>query len=274
MSISPASFAFVRRLVEDQTGIVLDDSKAYLADVRLVPLVRRTDSTDVNSLVGAVQSGRVPGLARQIVEAMLIHETSFFRDPACFDQIATAILPHLVEQRREQRTLRIWCAACSSGQEPYSIAMLLCESFGALLPAWNIELIASDLSRPMIGQAREGVYSEVEVGRGLTAARLARHFHREGNSWRIAPALRQMVTFRELNLHDPWPALPAMDLVLLRNVLIYMSAAVRERILQRLRSVIHDGGFVVLGATETGWHAGHGYVPSEIGPAYCLRPAP
>lgn len=251
MPTSPDSFAWVRRLVEEQTGNVLDDQKTYLVETRLTPIVEAEALTSVDELVHRLRTTRQPELERQCVEAILTHESSFFRDPHYFDALATSILPELIEQRRSTRRLTIWCAACAAGQEPYSLAMLIREQFAHLLDGWELDFVASDLARPVVARARRGHFSRVEIQRGLSPQRSARFFRQENDRWVADQSLQSMIRFRELNLHTDDPPLLGIDLVLLRNVLIYMNEPTRIQVLQRVRRAIAPDGCLILGATET-----------------------
>lgn len=251
MTTSRAAFDWIRELVEQSAGNVLDDSKTYLVESRLAPIVNSEGVPDVNALVHRLQSNRDPKLERQCVEALLIHESSFFRDPHYFDALAANILPELIEHRRAARRLTIWCAACATGQEPYSLAMLLHEHFPELLSHWKVEFIASDLSQTAIDQAKNGTYSQVEIDRGLSAKRTTRFFQRSGSHWQATAALRCLFRFRKLNLVNGRPPAMDIDLVLIRNVLIYMNEDTRCQVLSQVRESMSRHGHLVLGATET-----------------------
>ncbi len=251
MPTTPASFDWVRRLVEQHTGNVLEDQKAYLVDSRLVPLARSAGLANVDELVSCLRSSRQPELEQQCIEAMLTHETSFFRDSHYFEALASDILPELIERRRSSGNLTIWCAACATGQEPYSLAMLIREQFSDLLTDWRLDFVASDLARPVIRQADEGYYSEVEIQRGLSPQRATRFFHQVDNRWVADQSLCDMIRFREVNLATELPPVSRVDLVLLRNVLIYMNEPTRLQVLQKVRHVLAPDGCLMLGATET-----------------------
>ncbi|MDA1232553.1 MAG: protein-glutamate O-methyltransferase CheR, partial [Planctomycetota bacterium] len=179
------------------------------------------------------------------------HETSFFRDPHYFDELTERILPRLITRRTPERRLTIWCAACATGQEPYSVAMILRERFAMQLLDWDVSLLATDLSLTALQQAQTGRYSDVEASRGLSDARLAQHFRRQQTGWQIDERLQHMVRFHQVNLTSVWPNLPPVDLVLLRNVLIYMSPATRQSILTRMQKALQPDGCLMLGSTES-----------------------
>ncbi|MBC8354998.1 MAG: protein-glutamate O-methyltransferase CheR [Planctomycetes bacterium] len=251
MSAESSGFDFICRIVAERTGNVLEADKAYLAKSRLLPVAQRWSCPSVKEVIAKLQASRDPQLEREVVEAMLTHETSFFRDEQYFANLSQHILPALLHQRQAERCLRIWCCACASGQEAYSIGMLLRESFSDAVSGWDVEILGSDCSYQSILQAVAGEYSEVEMTRGLSARRRDRYFQRQRSGWQLNDSLRAAVQFRELNLIKPLPTLPPMDLVLLRNALIYMSDDTKRTILRRVHQTIRPGGFLILGATET-----------------------
>lgn len=250
MGLQVSEFELVRRLLQQRAGIVLDRDKGYLVEVRLGALARREGYGTLEELLGALQKCPEGQLGRRVVEAMTTNETFFFRDSHPFESLRHTILPELMRKRSGERTLRIWCGACATGQEPYSVAMLLRDHFPTLM-GWHLRILATDLSTEMVERARSGRFSTIEVGRGLTPALLARHFHRQGTDWVLAEEVRRMVEFRTLNLLDSWSSLGTQDLVLLRNVLIYLDSAIKKGILARVRQVLVPDGYLLLGAAET-----------------------
>jgi chemotaxis protein methyltransferase CheR len=245
-----ATFEYLRRLVHERSAVVLEPDQAYLAETRLMPLAEEYGCRSVEELVTRLQEERAGRLHRRVVEAMVTNETMFFRDAGCFAALRDDVLPELLARRAEERALRIWSAACSTGQEPYSVAMLLRESFGAL-DGWELSVLATDLSSEALRRARDGVYTQLEVSRGLPPALLERWFVREPPGWRLRPAIGGMVEFRHLNLTGPWSGLPRMDVVLFRNVLIYFDVETKRSMLRRIRRVLRPDGYLVLGASET-----------------------
>lgn len=252
-SISTEEFNYIRKVLREHSAIVLDEGKAYLAEARLGPLVRQEGLETLSELVGTLQKLPYGRLHTQVVEALATNETSFFRDSAPFESLRKIVIPNLIEARGATRAIRIWSAACSTGQEPYSLAMLLREHFLAL-DSWNVEIIATDLSNDVLERAREGRYSQLEINRGLPAPMLVKYFAKDGTGWRIKDEIRSMVTFRQLNLVENWPALQEMDVVLLRNVLIYFDLETRKLIYKRLHRVIRPDGYLLLGGGETPSH--------------------
>src|SRR5208337_1947658 len=210
-TLSAAEFNYVRRLVLEQSAIVLEEDKGYLVESRLSPLARREGFASLNQLVQRLQAEPFHGLHRRAVEAMTTNETSFFRDFHPFEALRKFVLPDLIARRAAERELSIWCAASSSGQEPYSLAMLIRESVPQLV-SWKVCILATDLSTDVLARAREGRYSQLEVNRGLPASLLVKYFQKRGRDWYLRDDIRQMVDYEIVNLAGSWPALPPMDI--------------------------------------------------------------
>ncbi len=240
-------FDFVRDLVRSESAIVLDTGKEYLVESRLLPLARAAGHSDVTSYVADVALRRQPRLLTAVVEALTTNETSWFRDNDPFTALRTTVLPTLAKTR-PRKAIRIWCAACSSGQEPYSVAMSVLDS--PLLANWDVTIVATDLSDEMVQRGRAGEYSQLEVNRGLPASLLVRHFERDGLNWRISPELRSKVEFRQLNLLRPYSLMGKFDIVFMRNVLIYFDLETKRDILRRVRQVTAPDGYLFLGGAE------------------------
>ena len=239
------AFASVSALVRRETSMVYDEGKEYLVEARLNPLAAAR---------GLGLEEYVARLAfdaderRKVIDALTINETSWFRDHTPYQAFTDAMLPALLENRQVTRRLRIWSAACSSGQEAYSIAMLLDQH----LPAgWSYEIVATDISTAMLERVRAGRYSQVEVNRGLPATSLVRYFTRVGRDWEIADRLRERVTVKHLNLAAPYLGLGSFDVIWLRNVLIYFDAPTKQDILRRMLPMLADDGYLLLGSSET-----------------------
>ena len=250
MSMNASSFEFIRQLVMRRSAIVLDESKGYLVQARLLPLVRTLGLPTIDQLVLELRKISAGHLADQVVDAMTTNETFFFRDAMPFDALRDDIIPRLLACRASSRRLSIWCAACSTGQEPYSVAMLIREHFRGYRD-WDVRILASDISYNALAQAAEGRYGEVEIQRGLPPALRDKYFQRRGGYWWIADEIRSMVSFRLLNLIGDWPALPPMDIVLLRNVMVYFETAMKRRVLSRVRGQLRNDGYLFLGGVET-----------------------
>ena len=255
-------FDFLRGFLKARSGLSLSAEKRYLIESRLGPVCRRFSHASLRDLVAALRAGRDAGLEKVVIEAMTTNETFFFRDRTPFDLFRGTLLPRAMAARATQRQLRIWCAAASSGQEPYSLAMILNEA-EARLAGWRVEIVATDLCEEVLEKARAGLYSHFEVQRGLPAPLLVKYFEQVGEQWRIKPNLRRMVDFRALNLLNPFSALGTFDIVYCRNVLIYFDAPTKTDVLRRIADVLAPTGTVVLGAAET-----------VIGLSDALRPDP
>ena len=248
--MNPATFDYVRELVLARSAIVLEPGKEYLVESRLAPVARRHGFATLDELAAAM--ARVPfgAMHRQTVEAMTTNETSFFRDIHPFDALRKAVLPEIIARKAATRELNIWCGAASTGQEPYSVAMLLREGFPALR-SWKVTFLATDIASGVLARARAGRYTQLEVNRGLPAPLLVKHFTKDGTEWQISDDIRGMVEFRELNLIEPWPSMPTIDVVFLRNVLIYFDESTKRRILERVRRVMSPQGYLLFGSAET-----------------------
>jgi chemotaxis protein methyltransferase CheR len=243
-------FEYVCRLVRDRSAVVLEAGKEYLVEARLAPVAGQLKLGSVSELVGRLRSGPDDGLSARVVEAMVTTETSFFRDLHPFETLRKTVLPDLIRRRAGERRLSVWCAACSTGQEPYSLAILLREHFPELA-AWRVDILATDLSGEVLARAKEGRYTQAEVNRGLPAALLVKYFRQRGSAWELAEEVRRAVEFRELNLVRPWPLLPRMDLVFLRNVMIYFGVDTKKAILGRIARLLRPDGHLLLGGAET-----------------------
>jgi chemotaxis protein methyltransferase CheR len=251
-------FDFIRKLLQDRAGITLEADKQYLVESRLTPIVRQLQLASITELVDRLRARPSNGLPVQVVEAMVTTETSFFRDHHPFESLRKAVLPELLARRRGERRLNVWCAASSTGQEPYSLALLLREHFPEL-NGWKIFLLASDVSGEVLARAREGRYNQIEVNRGLPAALLVKYFQQHGTHWQLREDVRAMVEFHQINLTQPWPALPRMDLVLLRNVMIYFEVATKKAILGKVARLLRPDGYLVLGGAETTFNLDDSY---------------
>ncbi len=248
--MTPLDFDFVRDLLRQHTAIALDADKQYLVEARLAPIARRLRLRSVAELIGRLRAGPGDDLRTKVVEALATAETSFFRDLHPFEALRDVVIPDLMDRRRSERRLNVWCAGCASGQEPYSLAILLQEHFPELA-GWTVSLLASDFSRDVLARARQGLYNQVEIHRGLPAHLRAKYFHAHGAGWQLRAEVRDRVEFRQINLARPWPALPPMDLVLLRNVMLYFDVETKKAILARLAGVLRADGYLLLGGAET-----------------------
>jgi chemotaxis protein methyltransferase CheR len=270
MTLPATSFDWVRQLVHRESAIVLQPGKEYLVEARLLPIARKMGLDDVARLVDHVRSRPTPEGTRSIVEALTTNETSWFRDGDPFTALTSTVLPALTAARGPNERLQIWSAACSSGQEPYTIAMLLEDA----LPhaATRVSITATDLSREMVQRTRAGRFSQLEVNRGLPAPMLVRHFSRVGTEWEVSPGLRRMVTASECNLAASFPRMGPFDVVYLRNVLIYFDLSTKQAILRRVRDVMRPDGWLFLGAAETTLGVDDSWERVVIGRSSAYRP--
>lgn len=241
---------FVCTLVRERSAIELEASKAYLIEARLTPLAKKQGYTSIAEYLRCLQLKRQPDEERKLVDAMTTNETSFYRDIHPFNALKNQLINEFRTQKSNQRSLNIWSAACSTGQELYSIAIILKEHFPDL-SNWNVQLVGTDLSEEVLDRARSATYSQIEMNRGMPAQLLVKYFQRQGMSWQLCPELRAKATFKKLNLIETWPFMPKMDIVFLRNVLIYFSPETKKRILQKVRSIMAPGAVLFLGAAET-----------------------
>lgn len=242
-------FERFRALLADRTGVSIEPDRDYLIPARLAVLQRAGGFDTLDDYIHRVIEGSDPALTRGALEAMMTGETFFFRDRSVFDAFQSSILPDVIRANQETRRLRIWCAAASTGQEPYSIAMTL-DDMARQLRGWRIEIVATDISEAAVGVAREGSYNQFEVQRGLPVTLLLRYFAREQERWRIAEHLRAMIDFQTINLTRDFQRLGVFDVIFCRNVLMYFAPAAKQAVLARLGAALAPGGALILGATE------------------------
>lgn len=243
-------FVALAAFLSERIGLVIDPNKRHAIEARLQPVLAAKGFGRLSELVARLKAGDDLALANRVIDAMVTCETLFFRDRRMFETLRTVLLPRLRDKRREARRLRLWCAACATGQEPYSLAMML-DEFARDFSGWQIDLLASDVSEAAVTAASAGAYTQFEVQRGLSTPLLLRHFHREGDVWRINDHLRARVEFRRANLLDDFGRFGRFDVILCRNALMYMQVERRREILRRLSSALADDGCLILGAAET-----------------------
>ena len=245
-----ADFAFIAAFLKERSGLIITLDKMYLLETRLTPVLREHGLDGLSALMDLLRQPGSAALKDMVVDAMTTNETSFFRDNHPFDTLRKSIIPALIERRAVTRSLRIWSAACSTGQEPYSLAMTLKDHF-PLLGGWKVEIVATDLSPSVLERAREGLYSTFEVQRGMPIQMLVRHFDQVGSNWRIKRELAKTISFRSLNLLEDFSALGMFDVVLCRNVLIYFDQPTKTRILNAIARRISANGALLLGGAES-----------------------
>ncbi len=255
-------YACVANLLLERSSIALEAGKEYLVESRLTPVARKHGLATVAEFIQRLRTPGSNGLINEVVEAMVTTETSFFRDIHPFETLRKTVLPELIAARQNEKRLAIWCAASSSGQEPYTIAIILREYFPELAN-WKITFQATDISQEMLRRCREGSYSQIEVNRGLPAALLMKYFRQESARWLIRDELRAMIDFQPLNLAGAWPVMPNFDLIFLRNVMIYFDVETKKSILRRMSRVLRPDGYLVLGGAETTFNLDDSYQREE-----------
>jgi chemotaxis protein methyltransferase CheR len=272
MSIGTREFDYLRDLVLQHSAISIDSANEYLAESRLAHVAITEGQPSVAALLSRMRTIPFGPLHRRVLDAMTNNETWFFRDLQPFEMIRNVVLPNLIRQRSASRTLSIWSAASSSGQEAYSLGMLIYEHFPELR-SWTIRILGTDICSTILNRARAARYTQMEVNRGLPAPMLARHFRREGMDWVLKENIRNCVDFQPLNLAKPWPRLDRMDLIMLRNVLIYFEVPVKKEILGQVRRVLNSDGYLFLGCAESTINLDSNFerIPYEKTGCYRLR---
>jgi chemotaxis protein methyltransferase CheR len=244
-----SDFDLYRDLLKEKSGLTLTQDKCYLLDSRLTPIARKWNFPNLDAMTLSLRGVPKPDLIKDIVEAMTTNETSFFRDTKPFDQFRDIIIPHLLKTRSSKK-VRIWCAAASTGQEPYSLAMVIKE-MGAKLAGWNFEIVGTDISTEVLDLAKKGEYSQFEVQRGLPIQLLVKYFEQKGDKWAVKPELKSMIQYKYFNLLDSMAPLGKFDIIFCRNVLIYFDREMKAKVLENMSGLIPDDGFVILGGAET-----------------------
>ncbi|MEO1618845.1 MAG: CheR family methyltransferase [Planctomycetota bacterium] len=271
MPLASADIDFLRDLVAHHSGNVIAPRQVYMLEQRLTPVAGTHGLEDVSSLVAELRRSSSKKLSTEVAEAVTVNETSFYRDAHVFDSLANHVIPKLIESRAAEKTIRIWSAACSSGQEPYTIAMVLRDRFPQL-ENWKIKITATDLSEEMLKKSRSGLYSQLEVNRGLPVKQLVRFFDRKGNQWQAKPELRNIIECQRLNLTQSWSLLGTFDVVFIRNVLIYFDQKTKSDILQRVHRLLRPDGFLFIGSAETMIGLGAPYQRETLDATVCYRP--
>ncbi len=249
--MTPQDFDYLRKLLRERSGLVLSAEKQYLAESRLLPVARKHGLAGLGELVGKLKATTAAApLTVEVIEAMTTNESFFFRDKVPFEHFRLTIMPALLAARAREKRIRIWCTACATGQEPYSLAMSL-KGIGPALAGWRVEIVATDLSNEVLAKAKAGIYNQFEVQRGLPIQQLVKFFTQVGEAWQIAEEIRAMVKFRPLNLLADFSSLGTFDLVFCRNVLIYFDQDTKTGVLNRMARQMPADGFLILGAAET-----------------------
>ena len=250
MTVSLQDFQYIADVISREAGIVLEEKKAYLVDARLTRLVREEGVTTPTEVIAKLRSNPTSDLRRKVIDAMTTNETFFFRDPALFEGLRTTVLPKLIAQRTKTKTLSIWCAACSTGQEPYSVAMLLHKHFPEL-SNWHVRINASDISQTVLQIAKAGSYNQLDISRGLPKDMLDRYFIQSGQFWVVKDEIKKWIEFRQVNLKQPFTGVSNLDIIFVRNVLYYFAHNTKVDILNRMAKLLPPDGMVLLGGTES-----------------------
>ena len=270
-NLTADNLRFLCHTIYSESGIVLDESKSYLLEARLLPVAREEGESTLDGLCNLVRAAGGRRLRDKVVEALTTNETLFFRDIKPFEALEKLLIPELMAPRAATRQLRFWCAACSTGQEPYSLAMLWREMN---IPGWQIDILATDLADNVLERARAGRFQQLEVNRGLPAKYLVKYFRRDGMTWEISADIRNMVRWQKFNLKDSMAGMPAFDVVFCRNVLIYFDLQTKRSILANFRKVLRPGGCLILGASETTLNVDYTYIRKQVGPAIFYQAPP
>ena len=271
--MTPAEYEFLSTMLKERDGLVLTKDKTYLLESRLMPVARRQGLKGLSELITEIRTRKDEALVRDVTEAMTTNESFFFRDIKPFETFRTAILPRILETRAGRKTFRIWSAAASSGQEPYTLAMILKEE-GARLAGWRYEIIGTDISSEMLEKAKAGLYSQFEVQRGLPIQLLTKYFKKREDMWQIDPALRAMVKYREYNLLTDLRMLGQFDVVFCRNVLIYFDQPTKGKVLDGISRLMPADGILFLGGAETVLGISEKFKPVPgLRGIYCQSPA-
>lgn len=273
MGLSPSAFTYLAQFVHDRASIVLDETKGYVIESRLTPLLYAEGVKDLDELTRKLRTDAYSGLHRKVLDAMTNNETWFFRDVYPFEILKDQVLPELISRQASAKELSIWSAASSSGQEIYSVAMWIREHYPSLLQ-WKLKLVGTDVSEAILRRAEAGRYSQMEVNRGLPAFLLAKYFRKSGTEWELSQQVRAMASFRSLNLSAPWPPIGSFDVIFLRNVLIYFAVETRKEILRQIRRVLRPGGYLFLGAAESTLNLDDSYERLLHNRAFYYRPKP
>ena len=265
-----SDYQFIQTFLKKHAAISIDETKQYLVESRLQPLAKAEGLNSIEKLVTKLRFQSTRDLERKVVEAMTTNETSFYRDPNVYQAIESHLIPAIAERNRTTKQVRIWSAACSTGQEPYTLAMILDEHF-AHKPGWQIEVVATDIDTMVLERAKQGVYGKLAVNRGLPAKKLIRYFSKKGTEWQVKDSLKKYITFGQMNLAQSWSVRGTFDLILMRNVLIYFDRDTKREILTRAQRLLTPEGSLMLGTAETTLSITDRYVRAKVGKAVVYR---
>jgi chemotaxis protein methyltransferase CheR len=250
MTVAAVEFEYLQKLVFERSAIVLSADKGYLIETRLMPIVKDLGLASIDDVIAKARRTKDRPLEDKLVEAMTTNETLWLRDVHPFNALRRTVVPEILARKAATKQLSIWSAACSSGQEPYSISLVLAEDFPQL-SGWRVDVLGTDLSTEVIAKAREGLYSKLEMNRGLPATMLIKYFKQEGIGFRLNDEVRKRVRFKAMNLAGPWPAMGKFDVIMLRNVLIYFDTPTKQKILAAAANCLSNDGYLFLGSAET-----------------------
>jgi|SRR5579883_1293287 len=270
MAVNTTDFNYLRQLVYHHSAVVLHSDKTYLAELHLQPIAESAGFASISEMIAYLKTQPFDGLHIQTVEALVTNETSFFRDVYPFEALKQFVLPELSKKRAVERSLNIWCAACSHGQEPYSIAMIIREHF-PMLASWSVRLIASDFSSKVLARARKGRYNQLEIKRGLPKTLRDKYFQKLENEWQIHEHIRQMVEFHQINIVQSWSSLPKIDIVFLRNILIYFDMETKKALLKKVKQQLRPDGYLFLGSGETTINLDNSFERIQFDKSICYR---
>jgi chemotaxis protein methyltransferase CheR len=273
MVISTSDFQFLCQLIYKHSAVVLHAEKTYLAELYLQPIAESAGFATIADLVTYLRNQPFNSLHHQVIESLVTNETSFFRDTHPFEALKKYVLPELINQRTIERSLNIWCAACSNGQEPYSIAMLIKEHFPTLAN-WSVRLLASDFSSKVLAKAKQGRYNQLEIQRGLPKNFRDRYFEKIDHDWQIKNEILEIVEFQQINLRQSWPLFPKSDVIFLRNVLIYFDIPTKKALLQKIKQQLSPDGYLFLGNAETTIHLDESFKRVQFDKAICYQLQP
>ncbi len=274
MPLKPENYQFIQEFARQSAAIVLEPGKEYLVKSRLTPIAKQAGFATLNEFIHQLRTNPQGTMFHdQVIDALTTNETSFFRDFYPFELLRQVVIPQLIQQRAPMRKLSIWSAASSTGQEPYTIAMVLKEHFPELA-GWNVQILATDLSPTVLDRARVGAYSQLEVTRGLPAPFLLKYFTKIDTKWVIKDEVKKLVEFRQMNLVKPWPILPLFDIIFIRNVMIYFDVESKKSILNRIRGTLQPNGYLFLGTSETTLNLDPGWNSQHVAKATFYQPLP
>jgi len=270
LNVTIEDFRYIQKFVKEISGIHLEEDKTYLIESRLSHIIEGEKFPSFKELIFKLRNENFNGFHQKIIEAMTTNETSFFRDVHPFETFKNFILPEFIEKRKYEKNIKIWSAACSTGQEPYSIAMILNEKFGNVF-GWNVNIKASDISAEMISRCKCGSYNCLEISRGLSNDMLERYFSKKENNWIIKDELKNMIDFFQMNLVSEWPFDNKIDVIFMRHVLIYFDIETRKNIMAKIKKIIKPDGYLILGVGETTYNIDEDFECVQIDKTSCYK---